>query len=118
LEQGVQANARDNGGVTPLMLASYEGLVGVVRVLLRYVGVQGQNGLDMNGATALHYAAHKGHEEVMRLLLLSGADPHSTDNEGRTPRTLVEDKGHPDCVAMLEVSPRTCLAQRATGLLL
>jgi ankyrin repeat protein len=106
LEHGIQANARDDDGVMPLMLASYEGLVGVVRVLLRYVGVQGQNGLDMNGATALHYAAHEGHEEVMRVLLLSGADPHSTDSEGITPRTLAEDKGHADCVAMLEVSLR------------
>jgi ankyrin repeat protein len=118
LKQGVQANGRDNNGVTPLMLASYEGRVGVARVLLRYVGVQGLNGRDERGETALNHAACEGHEEVMRLLLLSGADPHSTDNEGSTPRTLAEDKGHADCVAVLEVSPRTCLAQRATGLLL
>ena len=50
-----------------------------------------QNGADVNGAhpefgwTPLHYACWKGHLEVARFLLDSGATLHAIDKKGRTP---------------------------------
>ncbi|KAI9488174.1 hypothetical protein BDB00DRAFT_849588 [Zychaea mexicana] len=45
----------------------------------------------MNGWTALHWAAHRGHEKVVRLLLANGADPNVKTNKGQTAFHLTKD---------------------------
>jgi ankyrin repeat protein len=86
LSQGAQANSSNNKGVTPLMGASENGHLGVVRLLVQHTGGQGLNAMDTErGWTALSWAASREHEDVMRYLLLSGADPTINDNEEEGP---------------------------------
>jgi ankyrin repeat protein len=68
--------------------------------------------MDVNGLTALHWACVKGRGEVVRALLLAGADHTVTDHEGRTPRAIAEmeeedeedeTENRAGCVAAFEV---------------
>jgi ankyrin repeat protein len=77
-------------GMTPLMIASEMGHVGIVKLLLahgakvnsRTEGAGATNtGVDWHeGKTALIFAARLGHVEVARLLLEHGADPNIIDS--------------------------------------
>jgi ankyrin repeat protein len=106
LRFGAHANTKDSDGLTPLMIACDDGEVGVLRVLLRHTGEQGLQERDAEGRTALHLAC--GYDgcatDLVRALLLAGADPTVVDNDGATPRTLAEMKTHNELVALFEVS--------------
>jgi ankyrin repeat protein len=116
LSKGAHANSRDRRGMTPCMWASDNGHLGVVKMLAQHMGGQGLEERSEDGCTALHCAAYWGREEVVRFLLLAGADPTITDNEGTTPRAITEQNHHIEivregrarCVAVLQVRPLTC----------
>jgi ankyrin repeat protein len=116
LKNGAHANCLEYYERTPLMSACEWGHVGVVRVLLQHTGGQRLHDTDVRGRTALHLAAVWCRGEVVRLLLVAGADPTTTDLEGRTPRALAERERHweqdmrADCIAAFQVSPHTCQA--------
>ena len=57
---------------------------------------------DQNGTTPLHWAAFKGHKDVVHLLLDRGADPNIADHFGRTPLSKALGKGHLDIANILE----------------
>lgn len=87
LQAGVGVNAADLKGLTPLMTACMYGRTATAAYLL---GMNAQNHLtDINGDTALHWAAYKGHVDLMRLLMYSGVHLQKTDNFGSTPLHLV-----------------------------
>jgi ankyrin repeat protein len=86
LSKGARADSRDNEGGTALMEASVYGHMGVVRVIVQHTGGRVVDEGNIHGWTALHLAASWGEEEVVRFLLLHGADPTFINNEGRTPR--------------------------------
>lgn len=66
------------------------------------LGMNAQTHLtDINGDTALHWCAYKGHVELMRLLMYSGVDLQKTDNFGSTPLHLACLSGNLYCVRML-----------------
>ena len=50
------------------------------------------SGVDTNGWSALHWAAHKGCLRIVQELLESGANPNAKDGEGRTPIFVVLDR--------------------------
>jgi ankyrin repeat protein len=102
LSQGAQADAKDEHGMTPFMVAAASHQVGVARVLLQHTGGQGMGDSDEEGLTALHHAAEGGDEKMVRFLLLHGADPRVRSMEG-TPREMAEECGHATCVAVFEV---------------
>jgi hypothetical protein len=103
--------------MTPLMCACDNGHLDVVKMLVQHMGGQGLDERSNRGVTALYWAAHGGIEEVVRFLLVSGADPRITDSEGRTPLDISEERediseewrdGRTRCVAVFKVSEPTC----------
>lgn len=83
LDRGANVNARDNAGVTALMLAARNGHTALLRRLLdRGATVEART---RDGWTALTYAAWTGHPDVARRLLTAGADPALTDRSGWSP---------------------------------
>jgi ankyrin repeat protein len=101
---GAQANSKDAFSKTPLMWACEKGHRGVVCMLAQHMGEECLKEKDANGRTVLHWAVEKGYHEAVRFLLLAGADPTITDNEGRTPRALAEGEvERAECLAAVEV---------------
>jgi ankyrin repeat protein len=123
LRHGAQANIRDGQGVTPLMVASWEGHMGGVRALLRHRNVQELNERKADGQTALHMACVTSYakdaevaKEIVRALLLAGADPTVVDDEGDTPRAFAEADGYTEVVPMFEVSSQRVSISHVTSL--
>lgn len=75
---------------TPLVLAATNGMVDIVKILLRFgVSVNKQDG---DGWTALKRAADSGNADIVSHLLKAGADVNVADNEGWT--ALMNAAGH------------------------
>jgi hypothetical protein len=88
---------------TPLMWASREGHVGVVRWLMdQGAAVNAQNN---SRATALLLASYHGHRPVVGLLLQRGADPTITRQGGYTPLMEASEKGHLEVARLLLYHP-------------
>ena len=100
LVSGADPNLRDIYGWTPLMRAVYEERKMVVQVLLEQPDVA-LNVSNDQGATALHLAAVKGNEALIRSLLLAGADPSMGDGKGRTAENLAVAAGHENVAKLL-----------------
>jgi ankyrin repeat protein len=103
LDWGVDASRAGPRGVTPLMLASSQGKTGAVARVLRALRGQGLNAQAETGATALWGACNMGHTDTAKVLLLEGADHTIGDHDGVTARMKAEDKGHEECVALIQV---------------
>jgi ankyrin repeat protein len=116
LNKGAHANSRDEYGATPLMSACSNGYLGVVRMLVQHMEGQGLDYQSVAGRTAMHCVTGWGHDELLRCLLLAGADPTITDIEGMTPRASAEVNQHDErigegrarCVAVFQVRPLAC----------
>jgi cytohesin len=96
LSQGVQADIKNNGQETALMTACYYGNQEVAQLLLKHTGGQGVNETNSEGRTALHLAMTyqwRANSELVRALLVAGANPDTVDNGGRTPRQLARGPG-------------------------
>ena len=100
LVSGADPNLRDVYGWTPLMRAVYEERELVGQVLLEQPDVA-LNVSNDQGATALHLAAVKGNEALIRSLLLAGADPSMGDRNGRTPESMAVTAGHENVAKLL-----------------
>jgi uncharacterized protein len=122
LERGADPTIVNEWGANPLITASYEGHLEVVRSLLGHSSAKATiNQRDGRGETALWRACYRGHGGVVRALLEGGADPTIASNDGTTPTaiakqvpdqddsTLEEDRvsaeGRRECVTALEVRP-------------
>ncbi|KAF9179190.1 Ankyrin repeat domain-containing protein 40 [Haplosporangium sp. Z 11] len=66
--------------------------IGNLKAVLHYcqsgVDINAQN--NMNGWTALHWASHRGHEPVVRALLMRGASKDVKNNKGQIPEDLAK----------------------------
>ena len=86
LSGGVGVDATDHKGLTPLMMACMFGRSLTAAYLL---GRGAQAHLtDMNGDSALHWAAYKGYPSLMQMLVYSRFDPQMPDNFGSSPLHL------------------------------
>jgi len=83
LKAGMHADARDEGGLTPLMIMAARGHAGLARMLLD-AGAD-PNSVTSDGLAPLLLAAGNGHTKVVIDLLDYGAELEQVDAEGRTP---------------------------------
>ncbi|KAK7097163.1 uncharacterized protein [Littorina saxatilis] len=86
IQAGVSIDAPDNKGCSPLIVACQYGQT----MLAGYFMGKGARLqlTDKDGDNALHWAAFKGHSELMRLLIYSGFNPRQKDNYWQTPLHL------------------------------
>jgi len=100
ISKGADVNATNNNDITPLMRASFAGIVPNVQVLLE--NDANITLKDKRGLTALHHAARRGHESTCNLLLKAGADPTAKDINGETPIDWAEKGGYRNVVTLLK----------------
>jgi ankyrin repeat protein len=103
LGSGADVFRRGAEGWTALMCACTRS-VAVVRLLLRSMGGHGLDERNLFERTALWIACDWGHVDILQALLLAGADHTIADNAGHPPQQLAGLNGHPQCVALIEVS--------------
>ncbi|RYP17693.1 hypothetical protein DL765_004371 [Monosporascus sp. GIB2] len=98
---GMDINARDEHGRTPLLLAAEIGQERVVEMLLN-TGKVDVNARDEHGRTPLIWAAKNGCETVVKLLLSTDeVDVNARDNYGRGPLFSAAENGHETVVKVL-----------------
>jgi hypothetical protein len=78
-----------------------------------------KDGADLNvrygpGNTALHFAAEKGHADVVKELLAKGADPICPNDEGKTPIDFARMTGNSEIAKILETSKKKMMLQTAS----
>ena len=82
LADGTDVNAKNDGGLTPLLQAAANGHKEIAELLI----TKGADvNVNVNGTTPLHIAAFNGHKEVAELLIANGADVNAKDEDGMTP---------------------------------
>eukprot|EP00927_Polykrikos_kofoidii_P025307 TRINITY_DN22766_c0_g1_i2.p1 TRINITY_DN22766_c0_g1~~TRINITY_DN22766_c0_g1_i2.p1 ORF type:complete len:213 (+),score=48.46 TRINITY_DN22766_c0_g1_i2:69-707(+) len=96
----VATNSEDHCGATPLMVAAFSGQIGIVDQLMkdRLTDVQHQN---QYLSTAVHYAAQRGHADVIQMLVAGKAATDSCDRHGDTPLSWAARFGHIEAVKKL-----------------
>ncbi|XP_031272015.1 zinc finger CCCH domain-containing protein 56-like [Pistacia vera] len=78
--------------MTPFMVAAKYGSVDVVKLILSLTKADVNLSCSSDKSTALHYAASSGSinaVDVIKLLLLAGADPNVTDADGHRPLDVI-----------------------------
>ncbi|CAJ1402180.1 unnamed protein product, partial [Effrenium voratum] len=88
------ANDRDRAQRGALLLAARGGHVEVCSWLLEARACQGLLERDSCLWTPLHAASAEGHKEAVAWLLQQGADPTLQDEDGHSPRSLAQLRGH------------------------
>jgi ankyrin repeat protein len=111
LEQGAEVDAKDNNGRSALMYASSGPFPEVVKLLFEN-GAEANTRGTLEGFTALMTAAAEGQLEVVRWLLIYGADPDIQDRDGDTAESFAEEKGHAAVVSLLKNPPARAGASR------
>jgi ankyrin repeat protein len=84
-------------------------------MLLQHMGTQALRETDNKGRTALHWAAHSGHEAVVTFLVEMGAHVNSRDAFDTTPLMWACEKGHVGVVRMLAHMGEEGLKERCTN---
>jgi ankyrin repeat protein len=104
LRKGAKPCTADLRNETPLLQAARGGHVEVVKLLLPHMSRQALDVQDRKGATALWHACQVGAADVVRVLLLAGADRSIASMEQGTPRQVAVQEGREAVLALLDVS--------------
>ena len=99
LENGMDPNAADPTGLTPLMAAAYKGKENTMRLLLDAGASVAAK--DSSGYTALMFASNAGDLACIRLLVERGGAVNEGDKDGSTPIMFAAQHGHNDVVRLL-----------------
>ena len=89
----------NDNGETPLYVASRNGDVDLVRLLIDVEALINQ--ADEDGETPLWMASQNGHLAIVRYLILHGSGMEQPDNQGRTPLAIAIAMGHADVAEYL-----------------
>jgi hypothetical protein len=92
IDTGVDINARDEHGWTPLMISTFNGREEVALLLIR-CGAD-VNAKDTAGYGPLHWAAFNGFSEVVKLLVEKRASVNAISKHGLTPLLQAATRGH------------------------
>ena len=104
LDQGAEVDAKDNNNRTALMYASTGPFKETVDLLLLKGADANMQG-TVEGFTALMNAAAEGELEVVRVLLINGANPKIKDQDGDTAEDFAAQNGHTSVVSLLKNPP-------------
>jgi ankyrin repeat protein len=96
LQAGAKVNSRNAFGDSALMLAALNGHLEVCKILLHH-GAE----YDHEGWNPIIYAASRGHDDVVLLLLSLDCDIDATSANGTTALMLAADGGHLSTVKLL-----------------
>ena len=107
----INLNALNRSGESSLMLAALNGQLDIATRLVK-------KGADINktGWTPLHYAATKGHVEVIKLLLENHAYIDAESPNGSTPLMMASMYGSPQAVKLLIDEGADPLLKNQSGL--
>ena len=96
----------DEAGQTSLYLAARDGLIDIVRNLLRQNGIN-PNQVTTKGKTPLYIAVQNRHLTTITALLADPRiDPNQAKTDGKTPLYIAAQKGHLSSVTALLADPR------------
>lgn len=98
LDVKFDVNVMNKFGTTSLFIASENGDVRMVKLLLTY---NCSTNAFKKGKTPLHIASEKGHKQVVKLLLQHKANPNVRLENEDTPLYIAANKGHNDIVEIL-----------------
>ena len=99
IENGVNPNASDPTGLTPLMAASHSGKVEILELLIT-AGVP-VDVKDSSGYTALMFSCNAGQLSCASYLIEKGANVNEVDNDGSTPIMFSAQHGYNDIIKLL-----------------
>jgi len=99
LSNGAEPNAKDERGVTALILVAYSGNGNVARVLLDWGADPKAKG--SHSMTSMHAAAQCRRVDVLHQLASHNADVNAKDINGKTAIYYAAENGHEDAVQQL-----------------
>ncbi|MBU3580021.1 ankyrin repeat domain-containing protein [Polynucleobacter sp. 73C-SIWE] len=111
-DKRIDVDLSNKSGETPLMMASIEGNLPLVKTLV--LGHKAQ--LDHIGWTPLHYACAKGHLEVAQFLVANGAIVDSLSAGNTTPLMMAVQSGNEQLVKFLLEKGADLQLKNANGL--
>ena len=90
-----------------LQIAARHGLTTVAKAILRTTPDK-ISATSLYGRTALHEATRAGYDDTVRMLIVAGADPSLTDDEGKIPFVYAAEGGHVGLISFLQGYPARC----------
>lgn len=99
LAAGVNPNAPNQKGVTPISAASHKGDIMIMQKLVDYGAAV--NAINSTGSTALIQAAHFGHHAAVKLLLKHGSIADFANSKGTTALMRASQEGYANIVVTL-----------------
>jgi ankyrin repeat protein len=95
--KNIDVDLSNLSGETPLMIASIEGNLPMVKTLV----LQNHARIDHIGWTPLHYACTRGHLDVAQFLVSNGADVNAPSINGSTPLMMAVQSGNEELIKYL-----------------
>jgi ankyrin repeat protein len=97
---GMNKNAKNHEGMTPMMYAAHKGHTNVIRYLIRKGANARIRATPNNPTTAIHFAAEEGHVNAVRNLIKHSNLQHQ-DGNGRSVLTIAAGLSNPRMMRML-----------------
>jgi len=104
IKSGANVNAKNKLGRTSLMFASKYGFYSIAKMLLENNANIDAIPNDKDGWTAIIAGAYEGHDDIVNLLMLYGADTKIQDKNGKTALMWAENQGNTKIIELLKAT--------------